>query len=553
MFRKSQFLGCCVLWAVLTGSINTAAAQAKKSVPINVVFAGVDRLYEDLDYVFDLAKEPDHLKTLKETLDVFFGGMDNAKPAVIQVYVRSGKFNLVLHAPTANAGVFRTNVRALGVIPKRIGVGLFAVTGLFKGFLKEVNGAPQQDSTTIIAEDRADLTPLGLFVQVKKKLDPQDYDFVASIINTADLQKDRENAVELVRKQVVDVLKKTKDETDAQHALRKLTIDQQVTEIKQIYGEAELISAVGNVSKKDKHALLASELKALPGTSLAEGISLLGKDASYFANIPLGKKEALSGMINFKLDAMRQKHLLNFLKQVRPLVHKEIEEADASSPDLKTFAGPATDIIFDVFEQSTTNGVLDGFVDVKVNADKLHTMVGGTKGDGAVVKKGLLKLKEKVTVEMDYAKIGEVSLHKVTLPKDMPELHEIFGKDSFLIVGTGTNAIWYATGSGAEAALKAAIADIEKPAAEKSNVIASLHAKTAIWFKLFDALRLKTKKGNPDARKEAIATLEQGDDTFDYKLELDKETLKSSLILNEGMLRYFGKVGAKFVKENLQN
>jgi hypothetical protein len=279
----------------------------------------------------------------------------------------------------------------------------------------------------------------------------------------------------------------------------------------------------------------------------------LGKEPSYFANIPLSKTETLDGMINFKLDEMRQKHLLNFLKQARPLVHKEIEEADASSPDLKAFAAPAADIIFDVFEQSATNGVLDGFVDTHANPSKLHTMVGGTTGDGEVVKKGLLKLKEKVTVEMDYAKIGEISLHKITLPKDMPELHEIFGKDSVLIVGTGAKAIWYAAGENAEEKLKEAIAHLEKPATEKANIIASLHAKASVWFKLFDALRLKTKKGNPEARKEAIAALEQGEDTFDFKLELDKETLKSSLILNEGMLRYFGKVGAKFVKENLQN
>ena len=175
---------------------------------------------------------------------------------------------------------------------------------------------------------------------------------------------------------------------------------------------------------------------------------------------------------------------------------------------MKAFAGPAADIIFDVIEQSAINGVLDGFVDVKVNAAKLHTMVGGVTGNGASVKQGLLKLKQKATV-VDYAKIGLISLHKVTLPKDIPELHEIFGKDSDLIVGTGTKVIWFAVGNDAEAALREAIALAQKPATEKSNVIASLHAKASIWFKLLDAVRLKKTRGNPDARKEAIAALEQ--------------------------------------------
>ncbi|MDB5390493.1 MAG: hypothetical protein JWM11_6139, partial [Planctomycetaceae bacterium] len=450
MFRNSQCIGFCVLLAALVGRIETASAQMK-SVPINVVHGGIDRLYEDLDYVFGLADDPKNLKTLKETLDVFFVGMDTKKPAVIQVYVRKGKFNLVLHAPTVQPGGakrFRDNVRALGLKPQQMGGGIFAVRGLFNGFMKEVIGA---DSTTIIAEDRADLVSLGALLAYKTKLDPKDYDFVASIVNTADLLKDREAAVELVRTQMMPGLKKLKVETDAQFELRKLTIDQQITEIKQIYSEAELISGFGNISKKDKHAIFETEMKALPETTLAKGMALLGKDPSYFANIPVNNTEPLSGMINFKLDAMRQKHLQNFLKQARPLVHKEIEEADMTTAESKEHGRIINDIVFDVMEQSTADGILDGIVNVTVNESKLHTIVGGVKGDGAVVLKGLKVLKQKAHVDMDVEKIGDVAIHKLTLPNDMKELHEIFGKDLVLIIGTGPKAIWYAMGEGAEA------------------------------------------------------------------------------------------------------
>ncbi|MDB5391746.1 MAG: hypothetical protein JWM11_7392, partial [Planctomycetaceae bacterium] len=104
-----------------------------------------------------------------------------------------------------------------------------------------------------------------------------------------------------------------------------------------------------------------------------------------------------------------------------------------------------------------------------------------------------------------------------------------------------------------EAKLKEAIALTEKAADGKSTMIASLHARALIWYKLFDAFRFKRNKGNEETRKEVIAALEKGDDTFDFKLELLEGTLKSTLVFNEGMLRYFGKVGGKFVKENLQN
>lgn len=555
MFRNSQLIGCCALLTVLAGWAQPTSAQMKGAVPINVVSSGVDRLYEDLDYVFELANEAAHLKTLKSTLDVFFGGVELKKAAVIQVYVRKGKFNLVLHAPTANAKKFNQNVRALGLRSKFLGGGVYSVSGLFNGFMKEVTAAGNAgDAVTIIAQDRPDLTPLGNIAAFKTKLDPKDYDFVASVVNTKDLLKDREDAVEEVRKQVLPGLKQLKTETPAQFELRKLTIDQQVTEIKQIYAEAELINGFGNISKKDKNALFETQLKALSGTPLAEGILMLGKDASYFANIPTNNSEPLSGMINFKLDALRQKHLQNFLKQARPLVKKEIEEAEATTPESKEYSVIVADILFDVLDQGAKDGVLDGVVNVTVNADKLHTIVGGAKVNGAVVTAGLVKLKQKAAVDMDVDKVGDVAIHKITLPTNLPELEEIYGKKLELFVATGPKASWYALGDGAEAKLKEALAKVEQPAGEKSKVIASLHANALIWYKLFDAFRLKRHKGNEERRKEAIAAFEKGDDVFDFKLEIPEDgVLKSSLIFQEGMLRYFGKVGGRFVQENLQN
>ena len=99
MSRTSGFLICCATAIVLAGGVVPVHAQNKAS-PINVVVAGVDRLYADLDYVFGLANETVELQNLKATLDVFFVGVDPKVPAVVQVYVRKGKFNQVLFAPT---------------------------------------------------------------------------------------------------------------------------------------------------------------------------------------------------------------------------------------------------------------------------------------------------------------------------------------------------------------------------------------------------------------------------------------------------------------------
>lgn len=558
MSRICFFVGCVLSILIVTADFTPVHAQAKtapatpaKAPPIDAASAGVERLYQDLDYVFGLANEPKALKDLKDTLDVYFEGVDRKLPAVFQLYVRTGKFNTVMHVPTTKAKTFRDNIRTLGVKNRLLAPGEYKITGLFEGFLREKVGI------SIIAEDRADATPIPGTLQVHKaKLAAGDYDFVASIINQMDLLKDREAAIESVRKEVVPGLKKLKNETDAQFELRKLTIDQQISEIKQIYAEAAMVKSYTDLVPAKKKLTSETELSALAKTPLADLIDALAKDPSYFANIPLSDKEPLSVGINLKLDPLRQKHVKNFLAQSRPLIQKEIKESETNSAKTKEYTSISTDIVFDVLEKSADAGLFDSFLNVHENASGLHTMIGGSKVDSAVVKAGLERLKAAAKVELDTGKVGDVDLHKVTLPNDLTELHKIYGKDLVLILGTGPQTVWYAMGENAEAKLKEAIELAAKPAPAPNNIVISVHAKALLWTELFDAHRAKHKKGTEADRQMAIDAFKAGGDTFDFKMEKvgdGLKTLKLTLNLHEGMLRYFGKVAAKFVKENLES
>lgn len=551
MFRTRFTLVCALVVTTLSGNPANLFAQAKaaaKGVPINVSHAGIARLYEDLDYIFGLAKEPDQLKKLKETLDVFFEGVDPKVPAVFQLYVRKGKFNTVMHAPTiGKPNVFRDNIKTIGIKPKMIARGEYSVGGVFKGFLKEVG------NITIIAEERADLIPLpGGLHAYKTKLDPADHDLVVSIINDASQIEDRKKAIEEVRTQVIPGLKKLKNEDEPKFELRKLSFDQELTEIQQIYGEAETIRSVADVSSVKKQLTSMTDLKALPGTELAKIVDSQGKEPSYFANIPLSTTEPLSGMINLKLDKLRQQHLKNFLTKARPLVQQEISKNEGNKAETKEYTRISADIVFDVLEKGAADGLFDAFINVHANQSGVHTMVGGTKVDGAVVKAGLEKLKGATKVEMDAGKVGDVALHKITLPGDLTELHNIYGKDLVLIIGTGPKAVWYAMGEDAENKLKEAIGKAEQPATGASTSIVSLHGRALLWYELFDANRTKHKKGDAENRKQALDAFKAGGDIFEFKMEKQDGGLKLSLNLHEGMLRYMGKVGAKFVKENVE-
>lgn len=547
MLRTCCSIGCVVA-VLFAADVNPLHAQAK-AVPANAAQGGVNRLYEDLDYIFGLAKEPAALKELKETLDVFFVGVDPKAPAVAQLYVRKGKFNIVLHvATTPPQGSFRNNIKALGIKNRPLGKGTYTLFGLLNGFLVETT------NIAIIAEDRLDAVPVpGGLAAFKATLAPKDYDFVASMKNDAAQQKDREAAIEEVRKQLLPGLKALKTESPAQFELRKLTIDQQLTEIKQIYGEAAEIFTFIDLVPANKSFISSTDLTALPGTELAKAIDDLAKEPSYFANIPTSDKEPLSAMINLKLDALRQQHVKNFLVHARPLILKEVKESETDAAKTKEYKSVSTDIIFDVLEKSAADGVFDSFVNVQANASGLHTMVGGTRVDGAIVKSGLQKLQAVAKVEMDTGKVGDVELHKVTLPDDMTELQKIYGKELVLVLGTGPKAVWYAMGEEAEAKLKEAIEKAAQPAPAANNIVAHVHGKALLWYELFDANRTKHKKGDAEDRKRAIAAFKAGNDTFEFKMEKTGGKLNSILSLHEGILRYFGTVGAKGVKETLQN
>ena len=548
MSRTCGLFICGIAALSLASSVTPVHAQ-NKAVPINVVSAGIDRFHADLDYVFKLADEPGALKDLKETLKVFFEGLDPKVPAVVQVYVRKGSFNSVLFAPTKGLPKdFRANLRALGVKQRPQALGVFALDGLFKGFLKEGG------NVTIIAEDRADLVSLkGGNAAFKTALDPEDHDFMASIENTAAQIKDREAAIEEVRKQVLPGMKQLKTDTPARFQLRKLTIDQQLTELKQAYAEAEKITAISNLDPKLKTLVSTTELKALPNTDLFQSVAELAKTPSYFAHIPRSTTEPLSASINLKLDALRQKHTKAFLKELRPIILSELKETATFSAKSKDYITLSTEIVFDVIEQGAEKGLFDSFVNVHKNESGLHTMIGGTKVDGAIVKAGLQKLKEKAKVELDAGKIGDVELHKVTLPDDMTELHEIYGKELVLILGTSPQAVWYAMGEKAEDRLKEAIDKVAQPAPETDHLVFFVHANALLWFQQFDAFRTKHKTGNADDRKVALDIFKKGADVFELKIEKLGETLKGTITLHEGILHYFGKVAAKFVKENLES
>jgi len=541
----------CLLGVLFCLCVSPAVAQTAADKPsVTIIHSGVERLYEDLRLMFEaLAGEKSQYATLQDTLDVYFIGADAKKPGLVQIYVRGGKFKSVLFAPTTNAKSFRDNLRALGAKNRILGAGLYQLTGLFNGFLKEGNGL------SIIAEDRKDVTATPPNIaQIGTKWGIPGHDFIA-VIENDDQIADRKTAVQQLRTELMAGIKPLAMESAEEFALRKLTLEQQISELEQVYSEAQLIVTTGSVLNKEQQLVSETKVVPLPKTSLADHIAANGKEPSKFAAVPFAKDIPLSVRIDFTLDAMRKKHAAEFLKHSRPLALKRIRENSDKSEKTRAYTEKTVEIVFDVLEKSTADGRYDSLLDVRAQASGLHTLIGAVKVDGAVVVAGLEKIKSESAVEMNKEKVGEISLHQVTLPGDLVEMQKVFGKDPHLWVGTAADTVWYAVGENALDELKKAINSVTSAAAAQpapEPQIVQLHVKAGLWMDLFDAIRDKKDKGKNDARELAVEAFSKGGDTFDFSMRKTSEGLVLTLQLHEGILRYAGKAGAKIVKENLQ-
>ena len=542
-----RFVSRIAVILALICSATPGWAQAKKGPDVTVLHAGVNRLYAGLEYIYkDLANEPKQFETLKDTLDVYFVGVDGGKSALLQLFVRSGKFKTALHTPVAKAGEFRGNLKALGVKSAPLGGGLFQVTGLFKGFLKEFPGI------TVIAEERADVVnATGALATVAKGVDLVENDVVALIKND-DKIADRREAIQDLKDQVVAGLKQLKNETPDEFALRKQTLIQQFAEIEQVYAEAETITSRGKIDIKGKRLVSHTELTTLKGSGLATTVAKLGTVPSAFGAWQLPAGVPFRGQLCYPLDELRQKHVGEFATLARTVVQQSLTEASTRSPEARKYLQHSVDIFFDILAHQAESGMIDARSVVTKNESGTHTLVGAVKAPGTLLLTGLEKIKAVTEVKLATKKVGKIDIHTVAIPKDMSDLHGLFGKELVMVLGTGEDAVWYALGEKADEALSAAIEQAESgkaPSTPEPVIHAQGRANTGT--ELLDAVMSERQRGKPENRQMALDAFKPGDDTFEFRMERAEGTLKLFLQLDAGILRYFGKSGAKFVKENL--
>jgi hypothetical protein len=545
LFRVLLTVG--VLWGV------AGPVQAQPKPSVTGALASTNELYEDLKFIMvDLAKEKEQYDTLQGTLDVFVAGLALDEPLVVELIPQKSGFGTVLQLPVNNFPNFLANIKALGVKTKKQPNFVYQCQGAYNGWLLQMKGQ------ATFAENKEVVTgkvlPLKVAALANPVLGGGKYDVGAMIDNPAEGQKDRAASMDTVEKQAISALKPLKHESKEAFALRELATKQQFAEIKRFYVESKHIEMGWKTDVKQRQGSSNLLLVALPDTSLAKSVELVGKQPSYFAGYKVRKDSALSGVVNFPVDEMRQKHFQELSEKSRPVAKQKIDEDKALSDKQKEHAHEVADLFYDITEQVAKDGVVDGFIDVSGEKIGAFTAIGGLKVKGDIVAEKLKSFKGDHEIKIDVDKAGDVSIHTVGIPADREELRDLFGKDATIYVGTSSEAVWYAIGVNAMDALKDAIGKYHtsEGSSEGGATILAFHVHASPWAEAIDKHLTRKKVGDAAERRKAIDSFKGGNDKMDAVLERVDQEIRGHMEVYEDMLRFAGHVIAEGVKNNLE-
>jgi len=414
--------------------------------------------------------------------------------------------------------------------------------------------------------------------------DLKGHDVYATIDGTLETPEVRKESFARAKSEILGALKKSESETESAFALRKSISEHQVAELERFFSESSSITFGWNTDNAQKTAKIAIDLTAVPQTTLEQSVELIGQTPDEFAGVT-AESSVLRASINFPLDPLRKERVQETSKLAREHLKGRIDVDEKKNAEQKTADKALVDLVFDVVDGIGQAGIVNGFARTWKNDDGSLTSVGGVKvPDASAFIAILTKFGERgeaAKVEIKVETEGDVELHRLTIPSLAQDYPELFAKDGSIYIGTGAGAFWFGTGEKSLDRLKQAIQEV-KTAGPKPGPAMDGKVQLLPWIEVLDKVRARhaapaapakvagkddKKKGAKDSddkaerakgmladlqlRKVALEAFKDGKDTLSMSLTREEKTVKVSMMLDEGIIRFVGKALSKFVKDNL--
>lgn len=523
-----------------------AFAQKAKVPTVVIMHAGVDRLLEDIEYlVVELAGEKNVWEDkIQPNFEVFLPGVDTKRPIRYDVLLdpKADKEQARPSFPILQRqerNFLKKNIQPLGITTRQRRRNLYSCAGAFNGWL-QFNG----DYATFAEQQEQIPANFDPFTEIEAPF-KAGHDLYVTLKNDVAGMEARAAAIKPVRANLLAALKKHKDEDDAEFALRKLGVEQQLNELERFFVQAAEISITNNTDSKKGTGDSTVRLKALPETELEKSVKMLAVESSHFASLKIDAKSLANGRINFPLDDFRKAQLKAFYPVLRPVIAKKIDsEKDLSGPQ-KEAAKKAVDGVIDMLEQGIDLGLIDGFFESIVGSDKKHGFLLGVRAMNGKQADEIVKLipafDKSATLAAGFETVQGVALHKIEFKGEVTQfMKSFFGGESTMIVGTSEKTVWIAGGADAEVRIKDAIETVAK--AEKTDVspfVLEFSAEMQPLMKAYDGVL--GSRGNEKLRAIALEAFSDGG-RLEFDLKREGDVVIGTSSVDKPILQFIGEL-----------
>jgi hypothetical protein len=251
----------------------------------------------------------------------------------------------------------------------------------------------------------------------------------------------------------------------------------------------------------------------------------------------------------------------------------------------------------DVATQAELTGCLRSWETKPGYFDTLGALKIADQAKYADMLKQLAGLGGALKVDLDVETVGGVTLHKIAGKSLQNSLPEFISADGTVWIGLGPNVLWYASGDGVQARLKAAIAEAQAanapevaplqvavrmgplarfgdsyrkrnpapakpkatPAAKPAPKADGEGSKKPVLARgnkeegASPLAQLTTLLGEMNLQALATQALQGKDDTLAVSLTREGDKARVDMQADTGLLRFVGKAVSKFVKDNLSD
>jgi len=527
--------------------------EIPKPVPIAVVmFSGIERGFQELDYIFETIEHPELSDIVSASLANLndLKGIDQEKPLGLMLFLKPGTgFNIfptlgfVGFLPCENfedvLKTFGTTGMQIGKVPES--EDRYSMKGSGQNFFFEKVGEQillTNDETMLDAE-------LPDPVSLTKTLATR-YDFAAQAnIKNVPIGM-RKILLQFLRSQMEIQMQRRDEEPEGPWRMRKASLANNLHFIEQLATQGDSLTIGLDVSKELRKAVVEIDLNAKPGSQFAKYLGDSGGVTSYF-RVLQDDPSIISAYMSWELqkeDALNLKEMALGMQQA---LEYEILETnpppDGEEPQLRLGG------LFECLAETAEAGTLDGFGRMQTTATGESVIMASVRViNGTTASVSIADLLQYVEdkdsdnqdIQLNADSYRGVTFHRVSPTTQDSDSKRIFGENWSMYFGAGERTLWFVMG-GEEAIpiVHAAIDQILDPASQKTLPDSAPFRFTlnmSQWMAIFE---------NPERErrgfgKKMAETFEAGDDKIIADMTPRENGIRYRIRFEEGFVKLVG-------------